>query len=739
MRDQLGSEVRAIQAAIQALLDIANFIEPAKISRSACEAQAAAFEAQILELTDRHRGAEDRFRNAKLLRRDWKEHLSNEPLWHAVLAALGFSSIRARRDALFCARASIQYEDLIGEGLNACTRRQDMELIIDGVMENCGTGVRTTGEALQDARRQMESFSQAYAELRRRHTAESDGTVESIQEALDLGPRFKAFKLATHYWEARYLMEVERQLLQSGAMDDSRNPLKLERLYRRLAMLFPCSVATAFTLPGRFTGWMGRVCKPMFGAIDLLIVDEAGQITPEVGVLCFALAKRALVVGDVDQLHPIWAVPPALDAINAMRWGLLGANRDMTIFPETALAVSRSSLMRIAQRATPFTQHPERGRGLFLSEHRRCWPEIIGICNALVYHGLLVCKRPEEPRKIVPSLGYVHIPGTDRYSGKSRYNLAEAAAIAKWLYHRRDEIEKTYRGEGKSLGQLVAVVTPFVAQSKAIRAALKSEFGTDLKITVGTIDALQGAEYRMVLFSPTYGIGTPPQATRFDRDRSILNVAISRAQDAFLIFGNMHLFRPEGHHPSAIVGRFLFTGGENELQDVPAELLVPSQDLPPGRLIRDLESHRAVMAEALSTARLRIVIVSPFLTPAAIAADAITDKIRRATDKGVRVMVVSDSVFNQDKAQFERCSRTLAEAGAMVRAGDGPSVHSKLILVDNSWLVVGSFNWLSAPRDPRHPYARYESSIRYDGNEAFEMIHESMKDLKALVLRSEQG
>jgi hypothetical protein len=736
LHGRLETVVSGIHATVQAMIDMAKFVAVADVSQAACATCAAALEARVGAVESQHQRAESRFREGKLLRRDWKEHLNSEPFWQTLLVGLGFKSIRARRDELFCARASIQYEELVAERLQGFHLREEVERLIDEVMEVCGGEVEKTGAAVSEAGREQGTFARAYDELRRWYVAGSDGSIESIQAALDVGPRFKAFKLATHYWEARYLMEVGGQLLQARGMEDSRGPAKLERLFRRLAKLFPCSVATAYTLPGRLTGWMGNIRKPLFGVIDLLIADEAGQIPPEVGVLSFALARQALVVGDVDQLRPIWNVPAALDGENGKRFGLVPSDTAKYAFTASALAVSGSSLMRIAQRATPFSQHPQRGRGMFLSEHRRCWPEIIGICNALVYNGLLVCKRPEAPRKIVPSLGYVHIPGTDRYRGKSRENLTEAAAIAKWLYRRRGEIETAFQDEGKSFGQLVAVVTPFVAQVKAIRGALRSEFGADPNITVGTIDALQGAEYRIVIFSPTYGVGTPPGTTRFDQNKSILNVAISRAQDAFLVFGNMHLFRPtKDEHASAVVGRFLFTGGENELTDIPAELLAPCQDLPPGRLIRDLPGHQAVLAEALSTARFRLVIVSPFLTSAAIAADGIAEKIRRAKDKGVRVTVVSDSLFNTDRIQYDRCHHMLVQAGAAVCAPGGPSVHSKLVLVDDSWLVVGSFNWLSTPRDPRHPYVRYESSIRYDGNEAFQMIRDSLKDLREFLPR----
>ena len=228
----------------------------------------------------------------------------------------------------------------------------------------------------------------------------------------------------------------------------------------------------------------------------------------------------------------------------------------------------------------------------------------------------------------------------------------------------------------------------------------------DHGITVGTVHALQGAERRIVVFSPTYGLDTVPGEAFFDLDPSILNVAISRAQDAFLVFGNMHLFQPIGEHPSAIVGKSLFNGGGNEISDVPVELLVPGFDMAPAALIRDLDAHRSVLAEAFEAARNRLVIVSPFLSSAAIGADRVLEKVSKAVGRGVSVTVVSDPMLNQRaKAEYAQCIERLKAAGAKVRVAQSQGVHSKLVLVDYAWLVIGSFNWLSAVRNDKSDFS----------------------------------
>lgn len=722
-----------IKSAVEALQLLTDTLDGVPLSTESIATLQEQATVKLANLQAEHAAAKKHAADQQGLRGRWTHHCTNEPWWMSLLAALSIKEPRSRRDTAYWADAEITYGDLIGTQFRRSMNRNAVGAALLALLENA--------EAAHNYARRAESLHKAFEKsmekaiwtLRQIVPAPDDLTVDAVQTSLDIGPRYNAFKIATHYWEARYLVEVEDQITRFGAMDDNKAPKKLLRQYRRLAKLFPCFVTTLYTLPYRFTGYLGEP-KPLYNSIDLLIVDEAGQVPPEIGTPSFALAKRALVVGDIDQIKPIWNIPRAIDLANAVRHGVVPAMAGTEAFHTSGIAASAGSLMQLAQRATPFTKHPTRGRGMFLREHRRCWPEIIAMCNRLAYQGLLLPRRTEGPRRILPSVGYVHLPGIATRSGGSRSNRVEASAIAKWLALRRADIEAAFDGDGKTFGELVAVVTPFAAQARTVRRALDSELGKQHGVTVGTVHSLQGAERRIVIFSPTYGLGTTPGGTFFDIDPSILNVAISRAQDAFLIFGNMHLFQPNGSHPSAIVGKMLFSGGNNEISDVPVDLLVPGFDMSPAALIRDLEAHRAVLSEAFETARTRLVIVSPFLTVAALEADQILDKVAKATRRGVSITVVSDPGLNQRAAtEYQQCLDRLVAAGAKIRVAQSQGVHSKLILVDYAWLVIGSFNWLSAVRNSKSNFARYESSLRYDGNEAFQMIGRTLHDLKEII------
>ena len=64
-------------------------------------------------------------------------------------------------------------------------------------------------------------------------------------------------------------------------------------------MVTPCLVMTFYMLPKQFVAYNGEKSVYLYHLIDLLIVDEAGQVSPEIAAGAFSLAKKALVVGDV--------------------------------------------------------------------------------------------------------------------------------------------------------------------------------------------------------------------------------------------------------------------------------------------------------------------------------------------------------------------------------------------------------------------------------------------------------
>ncbi|RAJ81891.1 AAA domain-containing protein [Chitinophaga dinghuensis] len=381
-------------------------------------------------------------------------------------------------------------------------------------------------------------------------------------DELDVSVRHEAFQLALHYWEGRWLLKLEEDL--NTDIFTGNNEEKAKNRWLRQAMITPCFVSTFYMSPkffnsSRFLQKSDRGVPlfdnvPLYGFIDLLIVDEAGQVAPEVGIATFALARRAVVVGDVKQIEPVWNITPKMDVGNLKKGGLIRDYNDLVyekVFDPKGFLASTGSIMKMAQNACCYQEEGLAEKGVLLVEHRRCYDEIINYCNELAYNGLLKpLKGKSIPDNPFPPMFCIHVEGNSNTSSSSRYNMQEVTAITDWLIANRQKIEQKY---GR-LEQAVGIITPFVGQKNNLIYALK-EAGFDTSILkLGTVHALQGAERPIILFSMVYGKGDAGTMF-FDRDNkpNMLNVAVSRAQDSFIVFANTAIFNKQQRTPSGIL------------------------------------------------------------------------------------------------------------------------------------------------------------------------------------------
>lgn len=556
---------------------------------------------------------------------------------------------------------------------------------------------------------------------------------DRVEPLLDVTFRHDLFLLATHYWEARWLLAARK------LVDETEDPVKAvsrksrdrtEERWRLMAYLTPCFVSTMFMLPKHLQFYApdgDNKNPPLTGFVDLLIVDEAGQVPAEIGCLGLALGRKALVVGDIHQIEPVWSVGRHIDDGNISRYGLR-AHADL--LDEAGARASSGSLMKVARRASAFAGEVKSDPGIFLTEHRRCLAPIVAVCNDLVYANRLIPCTAELSNPILPPLGWANVRSPSERRGGSRFNAGEAEAIAEWLNRRQGQIEERY---GKPIHEVVGIVTPFGAQKSVIRTAL-GRHGIEGDLTVGTVHALQGAEREIVLFSPVH---TAEDGGRpfFDRGTNMVNVAVSRARQTFLVFGDMRVFDPTRASrkvPSGVLAKHMFAQPEYEIADVLSRPdFVADGAAAHTRRLDSLEAHRETLREAFERASDRILVVSPYLSADAVSCDDIEALVVAARGRNVAVTIAYDPNLNLRSGHLKpACAEA---AGALARAGaevlERARIHNKTLAVDDSWIVEGSFNWLSAVRDPSLPYARMERSLRYQGPDAGDFVKDAWREV----------
>lgn len=677
-----------------------------------------------------------RLKSVKEDGKKWKNYLAHESIWLTL-----FRWLPPVKHKLLLLR-DIFIEDEFSEEGKAIVKNdpKDDELLkqwIASEQENCNQHLKQNDE--------WRLVQRAWDNSTVHFEALDKNNINDIDSKLDITLRFKLFQLAVHYWEARWLLEcrklqeIKKKYPNNTPEPELRGPKAVKHRWRRRMMLTPCIVSTLHSLPGHMTHWPHGNNRNdyLINEVDLLIIDEAGQVAPEVAGASFALAKKALVIGDIHQIEPIRSLIDSVDMGNLMQNKLL---KDKTLYEalnKTGATVTKGSVMKIAQRVSRYHYQKKAEPGMFLREHHRCYDEIISFCNDLCYGGLLIPKRGNASDTLFPPMAYLHIDGRAEVSETgSRANPLEAKQIALWLKENRALIEEKYKGsKNYTLEDLVGIVTPFKAQQKLIEDECAKKDIDIGRMTIGTVHSLQGAERPLIIFSAVYSRHS--DGGFIDMSPSMLNVAVSRAKDSFIVFGDMDVISGASRgKPRNTLALYLFKSASNELIFSLNERPDLLDMCTTPRLINNAIEHDRYLKQLLDETVSEVSLVSPWVSLSKLKETGIYEKMVSAVNRGVKVHLYSDMHFNtttmnqpseEKERTFKDCCNQLESDGISVFVVNG--VHSKLVMSDNKYLIVGSYNWGSAARIGK--YANMETSMVYAGD----LEEEITLQIKALKSR----
>ncbi|MCU1680897.1 MAG: hypothetical protein JWQ81_1636 [Amycolatopsis sp.] len=258
-------------------------------------------------------------------------------------------------------------------------------------------------------------------------------------------------------------------------------------------------------------------------ALGWLLIDEAGQATPQSAVGALWRSKRAVIVGDPLQLEPISTVP--FRAEQAIRQEL-GVDEQWS--------VRRTSVQRLADRITPMgTWLPdEDGRiwvGAPLIVHRRCDEPMFGIANDIAYDGMMIhaigsadSASFAEEYPVLPDSKWIDVSAFD---SQGHWIPAEGVQL--------DRIVSSLAGLGFPMSE-VMVIAPFRDIARRV-AGLGNRYPG---LVAGTIHTAQGKQADIVILV----LGSDPQspgARRWAASKpNLLNVAASRAKRRLYVIGD---------------------------------------------------------------------------------------------------------------------------------------------------------------------------------------------------------
>jgi predicted RecB family nuclease len=271
------------------------------------------------------------------------------------------------------------------------------------------------------------------------------------------------------------------------------------------------------------TAWLWSR-ENMAGSVDVLLVDEAGQMSLANALALSQAAGSLVLIGDPQQLdQPRKGVhPPGCD-LSALAH-LLGARA--TIGPD---------------------------EGLFLAETRRLHPDVCAFISELFYDARLRPRRENQNQRLNcqglldgTGLRYCPVVHTGNQNESTEEVRRVAGLFGVLLRKKVTWTDKQRRAHRLELEDIL-VVAPYNAQVSALAEVLPAG------ARVGTVDKFQGQEAPVVIYS--MATSTPEDAPRgmeFLYSLNRLNVAVSRARCVAVIVASPTLFQVQCRTPRQI-------------------------------------------------------------------------------------------------------------------------------------------------------------------------------------------
>lgn len=261
---------------------------------------------------------------------------------------------------------------------------------------------------------------------------------------------------------------------------------------------------------------------------DYLIIDEASQVELIPGIIALSTAKNVVIVGDKKQLSHI-----PEERIKKTEYRKLSEQYNVNYeydYYENSLLNSFDYIFKDNVK-------------VLLREHYRCDKRIIEFCNRKYYDGKLICLSKQQQTN--PLVLLKTTPGNHLRYGKNAINKITNLRELESLFD-KEFIKKIgiHLNEDKTFG----FIAPFRGQANEASKVLPSDFQKD------TVHKFQGRECDIIMFSSVLDKKVQSKVLmKFVDEPHLLNVAVSRAIEKFILVSNVDTFLEENGDISDLI------------------------------------------------------------------------------------------------------------------------------------------------------------------------------------------
>ena len=258
---------------------------------------------------------------------------------------------------------------------------------------------------------------------------------------------------------------------------------------------------------------------------DIVIMDEASQCTMTHAIPLIYRGKTFGAIGDPNQL-------PAIPTLKNEEENSIVNSLNYDNYPDHLRHDNNNVYLASFFNLFQATKHQ-----IFLSEHFRSHPLIIGFSNLNIYYEKykkpLLIKDANKYSSQNDGISYVQVDGASikPSSGGSWINSKEANAVVKVI----NDLKNNEKNKSIEIG----VVSAYRKQVDLIIDML-TKSGLIAGVSVGTAHTYQGQERDIVIYSTVVSNGMDTNSALWQsKPPNLLNVAMTRARKQLIIVGDM--------------------------------------------------------------------------------------------------------------------------------------------------------------------------------------------------------
>ena len=470
------------------------------------------------------------------------------------------------------------------------------------------------------------------------------------------------------------------------------------------------------------TTTLDSFCKRCFQLIpeyiDLELIDEAGQILPHNLVSAVYRAKKAVIVGDVNQIEPICNNMNKKFDENQKAIGEIYGN----------IKVDSNSIQQLANKNTDILNDCD---NIILNDHYRCERNIINFSNENIYERKLNMHKADDMNKPFFS-NMIALDVRGKKTDGVNENKVEIASCIETIKYIKEFDEDAS----------IAVITPYRKQKLELENRIKLEGIKDVK--VGTVHAFQGQEKDYIIFSPVIDSLKLRWAIKFIGDKcNMLNVAVTRAKKQFIYLGNLDVAMKTGNYITKLVKYIKKNGLIYSLYDTEENTVFEKNDekifkiLQPelelenddigfyiqenikNGIMTDAKQHYEFLKYVIKKAKKEILIMSPWIRENVMNDEFFNDIKMLKENGGIIKILFGYKGHKKEEKNITNAEELLMELKRNNALGYAtqeevvkianemyniigkenfiyaPPTHAKVIIIDDKYMCIGSHNWLS--------------------------------------------